>query len=105
MNIFKLPPELLTTLVPRTLITEPLPPEPTMPRETLIHKTGAKGLACTACLNAVFEDANDQRSHYRSDWHRYNVKARMAGKKVVSETEFSNIVNSQYFFCIILIIL
>jgi len=31
------------------------------------------GLTCLAC-RLVFADAINQKQHYTSDWHRYNLK-------------------------------
>ncbi|KAJ4835874.1 hypothetical protein Tsubulata_030853, partial [Turnera subulata] len=31
------------------------------------------GLTCNAC-NKEFKDDAEQKLHYRSDWHRYNLK-------------------------------
>lgn len=37
-------------------------------------------VTCNAC-NAGFDDEEQQRLHYRSEWHRYNLK-----RKVLSFT-------------------
>ena len=34
------------------------------------------GLACNAC-NVEFPDEGVQKSHYRSEWHRYNLKRKV----------------------------
>jgi len=36
-----------------------------------------QGHACTAC-QTVFEDPEKQRKHYKTDWHRYNLKRKAA---------------------------
>jgi hypothetical protein len=33
-------------------------------------------ITCNAC-NAAFEEEEDQRLHYRSEWHRYNLKRKV----------------------------
>ncbi|KAF4610969.1 hypothetical protein D9613_006734 [Agrocybe pediades] len=90
-NIFSLPPELLESLTPRNLLNtkvavDPRPPTPELPAS----KTGPR--ACAICNGIVFLDVDEQRAHFRSDWHRYNVKTRMAGGKTVSEAAFAQLV-------------
>ncbi|KAI0272460.1 hypothetical protein BC834DRAFT_999646 [Gloeopeniophorella convolvens] len=50
--------------------------------------------ACNICLGVTFLDVEEQRAHFRSDWHRYNVKIRLNGGKPVSETDFAKLVDS-----------
>ncbi|XP_065850557.1 cytoplasmic 60S subunit biogenesis factor REI1 homolog 1 [Euphorbia lathyris] len=45
------------------------------------------GLTCNAC-NKEFEDDAEQKLHYKSDWHRYNLKRKIAGVPGVTETLF-----------------
>ncbi|CAI0401016.1 unnamed protein product [Linum tenue] len=42
---------------------------------------------CNTC-KAEFESLHDQRSHFKSDIHRINVKLSIAGKCIVSEEDF-----------------
>jgi hypothetical protein len=51
------------------------------------------GPTCIACGIGVsgapgFASAEEQRRHFSSDWHRYNVKRRAAGRERVGEAEF-----------------
>ena len=45
-------------------------------------------LSCSFC-NTIFEDQAQQRLHYKLDWHRYNLKQRLYGLKLITEDEFS----------------
>ncbi|KAJ9556328.1 hypothetical protein OSB04_010942 [Centaurea solstitialis] len=45
------------------------------------------GLSCNAC-NTEFKDENDQKLHYKSEWHRYNLKRKIAGVPGVTEALF-----------------
>ncbi|CAN7017892.1 hypothetical protein Bca4012_033120 [Brassica carinata] len=45
------------------------------------------GLACNSC-NKEFEDDSDQKLHYKSEWHRYNLKRKIAGVPGVTEALF-----------------
>lgn len=44
---------------------------------------------CISC-RAGFRDAESQRTHYKSDWHRYNLKRKVANFEPVSVEEFSS---------------
>ncbi|TVU08642.1 hypothetical protein EJB05_42053 [Eragrostis curvula] len=44
-------------------------------------------VTCNAC-NAGFDGEEEQRLHYRSEWHRYNLKRKVAGVPGVTEALF-----------------
>lgn len=44
-------------------------------------------LTCNAC-NKEFQDEAEQKFHYRSEWHRYNLKRKVAGVPGVTEALF-----------------
>ncbi|KAI3987860.1 hypothetical protein MKX01_020974 [Papaver californicum] len=44
-------------------------------------------LTCNSC-NSEFTDESQQKLHYRSEWHRYNLKRKVAGVPGVTETLF-----------------
>ncbi|XP_073309433.1 cytoplasmic 60S subunit biogenesis factor REI1 homolog 1-like [Primulina huaijiensis] len=48
---------------------------------------GMPGLTCNAC-NKEFLDDSEQKLHYKSEWHRYNLKRKVAGVPGVTETLF-----------------
>ncbi|KAK9946777.1 hypothetical protein M0R45_012223 [Rubus argutus] len=45
------------------------------------------GLACNSC-NKELKDDTEQRLHYKSEWHRYNLKRKVAGVPGVTEALF-----------------
>ncbi|KAL3650974.1 Cytoplasmic 60S subunit biogenesis factor REI1 2 [Castilleja foliolosa] len=45
------------------------------------------GLTCNAC-NKEFADDVEQKLHYKSEWHRYNLKRKVAGVPGVTEPLF-----------------
>ncbi|KAJ4890683.1 Zinc finger protein 622 [Raphanus sativus] len=45
------------------------------------------GLTCNSC-NKEFEDDAEQKLHYKSEWHRYNLKRKIAGVPGVTEALF-----------------
>jgi len=48
---------------------------------------GAPLLTCITC-GVGFRDAELQRGHYKSDWHRYNLKRRVVDLASVTEDQF-----------------
>ncbi|MCL7029600.1 hypothetical protein MKW94_020769, partial [Papaver nudicaule] len=44
-------------------------------------------LTCNSC-NSEFDNESQQKLHYRSEWHRYNLKRKVAGVPGVTETLF-----------------
>lgn len=49
---------------------------------------------CITC-RVAFADAEFQRSHYKSDWHRYNLKRKVADLPHVSAEGFNQRVLAQ----------
>ncbi|XP_063972704.1 tRNA endonuclease ANKZF1-like [Diachasmimorpha longicaudata] len=62
-------------------------PDPETIFSQLEDLTVSDSLSCSFC-NKVFEDQAQQRSHYKLDWHRYNLKQRLKGFKSITEDEF-----------------
>lgn len=99
-HVFSLPSPLLESLIPRNIVNQsasdhhsrPISPAPA-PSSTL----AAASRACNICLGAEFADVDEQRAHFRSDWHRYNVKMRVGGSNAVTEAQFSQLVDGEYF--------
>lgn len=95
LHVFSLPPELVQTLVPRTLARQaPNKPENPPPTPTP-SSSSSSSLSCAVCLGVTFPDVNEQRVHVRSDWHRYNVKTKLAGGKPVDEPAFALLVSGK----------
>lgn len=92
-HVFSLPPDLLDTLTPRNLITNRTPKrEPSPPPVAAKEQASTGARTCNVCLGAAFADVDEQRSHFHSDWHRYNVKIRLKGGNPVSESVFARLV-------------
>jgi len=102
-HLFAVPTPLLETLTPRNDISSrDLAPQPqpvaggdgaTKTEETTTTSTSTtSGRSCNVCQGASFANVDDQRNHFRSDWHRYNVKLRLNGKEVVAETQFTQLI-------------
>lgn len=96
-HVFSIPASLLETLTPRTLIGEPISQasEELNPSIAQEPQTTANSRACNICLGVTFTDVDAQREHFRSDWHRYNVKLRINGAQPVAEADFAKLVDSK----------
>lgn len=98
-HAFALPPEILHEMTLRSHLSQQdtnvssKTEQPDLSSQTAsIH--GSR--ACNVCLGVAFLDVEEQRAHFRSDWHRYNVKIRLRGGKPVSELDFAKLVDSAY---------
>lgn len=107
-HLFALPTPLLETLTPRNDISSrdltkrsqpaadgddtPKIDEPSSRDPAIASASTTSGRSCNVCQGASFANVDDQRNHFRSDWHRYNVKLRLNGKDAVAENEFARLV-------------
>ncbi|KAH9072134.1 hypothetical protein EDB83DRAFT_2541495 [Lactarius deliciosus] len=96
VHAFSLPPELLQYITLRSYSSQK---DTSIPdKEDLLSQpqtapiSGAR--ACNVCLGVTFLDVEEQRTHFRSDWHRYNVKIRLRGGNSISEVDFAKLVDS-----------
>jgi hypothetical protein len=96
-HAFALPAQLLQNLTLRSRLAQQTAAEPNNAEQhDLSSQTAATqgSRACNVCLGATFLDVEEQRVHFRSDWHRYNVKIRLRGGKPTSEVDFAKLVDS-----------
>lgn len=97
LHVYSIPPAVLDGLSVRTSPTSPQAPEPYSVKtaesdQVAVADVGnINSTGCTLCLGAGFKDVSEQRAHFRSDWHRYNVKLRLrdAKSQPVSEADFA----------------
>ncbi|KAF8661295.1 hypothetical protein AX16_001394 [Volvariella volvacea WC 439] len=92
-HVYSLPSDFLETLTPRSLFHQTAAKPPTPEPKSLPNLTAPGGRGCNICLGSTFLAVDDQRAHFRSDWHRYNVRLRLKGANPVSETEFADLVD------------
>lgn len=52
-------------------------------------------LSCFYC-KVRFEDNILQRQHYKSDWHRYNLKLNLKSVEPLSEDKFDQLAGNYY---------
>ncbi|KAK7056226.1 hypothetical protein VNI00_002778 [Paramarasmius palmivorus] len=92
--LYSLPQQLLDTLTPRNLLTSSADEEKTPEPQLQATNTVATGpRACNVCLGISFSDVEQQRAHFRTDWHRYNVKVRLNGGQPVAEQDFAQLLD------------
>lgn len=51
-------------------------------------RSDGSALRCSLCGIASFDSIADQRAHFSSDWHRYNIKRSVSDKSAVKEQEW-----------------
>jgi pre-60S factor REI1 len=62
--------------------------------EGVAAAAAGRGFTCVTC-HVAFHTADDQRTHYRTDWHRYNLKRKVAAMPPVSRADFNGRVLAQ----------
>jgi len=100
LYLYDLPRDLLAGLTARGAAPEPEQPETKPVASRTVQLNAPAGRTCGVCNGAIFVDLDDQRAHFRSDWHRYNVKARLANSKTVGEEEFAGLVDGTTTFAL-----
>lgn len=89
-SIFSIPQDLLVDLVLRDDFHHTRSADqPSLPTHT---STVTSARSCNVC-NIDFKDVDQQRAHFRSDWHRYNAKSKLNGHTAVSEAAFDELIH------------
>lgn len=61
----------------------------------LLDLTVSDSLSCSYC-RTTFESQSEQRSHYKLDWHRHNLKQSLRGAHFHTQEEFSKLAGMVY---------
>jgi hypothetical protein len=104
LYVYTLPQELLNILSVRSVQAVVSEPESKDAEKTTTKATFSTldvsqpgSLSCQTCLNIAFPTLDEQRAHFRSDWHRYNAKLVLLGKGgMVTEEEFEEINDGEF---------
>ncbi|KGO73507.1 hypothetical protein PITC_044260 [Penicillium italicum] len=92
LYVYDLPPELLASLTAKTTgqpVAEQEPePSPTDLELAAQDFAIATSNLCSLC-SVSYNSVQEQRSHVRSDHHRYNIKAQLRGNAPLEEIEFA----------------
>lgn len=65
------------------------------PVDSTISDRPKSGLTCALC-QLTFGSVDEQKEHFRSDWHRHNIRRNVSGKPVLLEEEFDALSDSGY---------
>ncbi|KAJ5512585.1 hypothetical protein N7463_002137 [Penicillium fimorum] len=92
LYVYDLPPELLASLTAKTT-SQPVAEEEPGPSPTELELAAQDSAIATSNLCSLcrvsYSSVQEQRSHVRSDHHRYNVKAQLRGNAPLGEVEFA----------------
>ncbi|OQE40381.1 hypothetical protein PENCOP_c006G05892 [Penicillium coprophilum] len=92
LYVYDLPPELLASLTAKTT-SQPVAEEEPGPSPTDLELAAQESAIATSNLCSLcrvsYSSVQEQRSHVRSDHHRYNVKAQLRGNAPLEEVEFA----------------
>ncbi|WRT65711.1 uncharacterized protein IL334_002658 [Kwoniella shivajii] len=91
ISVYSIPPELLSNLTVRSIQAQQSNEPSDETAEKAVVQTvqatlpSGAGLSCQTCPNTNFDTVEEQRTHFKSDWHRYNAKAKLTGRTVSAE--------------------
>ncbi|KAJ5947492.1 hypothetical protein N7466_000507 [Penicillium verhagenii] len=95
LYVYDLPPELLATLTTKAEhqpIDNPTPDDPVRNTDVSAQDLSiATSSSCTLC-KVSYANVEEQRSHVRSDHHRFNIKAQLRGNAPLDEIQFAKAV-------------
>eukprot|EP00775_Hariotina_reticulata_P006276 gene6276-6515_t len=70
--------------------------EPTLRQAAAAHGWNESGATCITCgigINSQgFNSPAEQRQHFKTDWHRYNLRRRLDKKPALSEADFAKLI-------------
>ncbi|BEI85297.1 hypothetical protein CcaverHIS002_0506980 [Cutaneotrichosporon cavernicola] len=99
LSVYSIPPQLLDSLSVRSIQSQEEESGETdnnaevQSSSQLPAVASSSGLGCQTCPGASFDLPEDQRAHFKTDWHRYNAKAKLNNSKIVTADEFDNVVD------------
>ena len=91
--LYSLPPELLDSLTLKGETHTQIDETTTNSNESGHDNTAAGTAGCATCNISAFADVSQQRDHARSDLHKFNLKRKLSGQKVVSADEFEKMLD------------
>lgn len=100
LHLFAIPSEVLDNLTLRqSPLAQPQPSESILEEQVPVAPSNPGAASCNLCPGTALNDVQEQRAHFRSDWHRYNVKLRLQNPTAtaVTETQFASLVDGSAF--------
>ena len=64
------------------------------PSTEFASTSSAGGTTCLTCAISSFPSTEDQRRHFKTDWHRLNVKRKLAGLDPITEHHFAELIEN-----------
>ena len=64
---------------------------PALAAATAVDSKAKNTRPCSTCGGDFSADINKYREHFRSEWHRYNLKRKSKKQPVISEEEFDEL--------------
>jgi len=58
-------------------------------------ESSVSSLRCKVCGVSEFEDVQEQREHFKLDWHRYNIHLSLKQKAPLTREQFEQLVENQ----------
>ena len=55
--------------------------------EDMSKLTISSNKSCSTCV-VTFDSTDDQRAHFKLDWHRFNIANKLKGLKAITEEQF-----------------
>ena len=90
--IYSLPTELLNTITLKGDANPSIDDTSGTTRE--LDQESTPGTAgCVTCNIAIFTGVPQQREHVRSDLHKFNLKRKLTGQKIVNADEFDKMLD------------
>ncbi|KAG9018896.1 hypothetical protein FRB90_008477 [Tulasnella sp. 427] len=96
LHLFSIPSEVLDNLALRpSPLAQTQATQAPVEEEPPVGQSVPGTASCNLCPGTNLGDVQEQRAHFRSDWHRYNVKLRLQspGATPVTEAQFTNLVD------------
>jgi len=94
ISAFAIPAEILSNFSVRLIQASPSATPSAIEAKSTAAPNSGSAINCQTCPGAAFDSIEEQREHFKRDWHRYNVKAKLTGR-AVSEEEWGNLVEGE----------
>jgi len=91
----EVPPKLPTPPKLTSSVSDMIPKQNTSNNSTKAAAAAKKKTRSCRTCGGSFEDVSAFRAHYKTDWHRYNQKAKQKEMKMLTEEEFKAIPKSE----------
>lgn len=98
LSAYQIPEQILSTLAVRSIQAAAQPDigEPSSKvSDPTPQKFSGGDLGCQTCPGVSFGTVEEQRGHFKTDWHRYNAKARLQGANAITAEKWDDMVEGE----------